>query len=293
MADGSLEPQAFERMLADLRPKLHRYCARMVGSAVEGEDVVQDAMTKAAQAWAAHQALGAGDIGRPDAWLFRIAHNTALDALRQRKRRPVGALDHEPAGPADAAEARVAVASSLAVLMALPVSQRAAVVLMDVLGHSNDEAVEILGVTAAAAKAALHRGRERLKTLKVEPATPRLDPADRQRLQAYADRFNARDFDALRSLLAQEVRLDLANRLRLNGKAPVSVYFTRYSESNDWRFEPGMVEGRPGLLISDPADPSVVTYVVLLEWKDGEIAQIRDYRYAPYVLDSMDVVREA
>ncbi|MDQ0466376.1 RNA polymerase sigma-70 factor (ECF subfamily) [Caulobacter ginsengisoli] len=286
MADGSLEPEAFERMLADLRPKLHRYCARMVGSAIEGEDVVQDAMVKAAQAFPA-----AGDIGRPDAWLFRIAHNTALDALRSRKRRPTAELTVEPAGPADAAESRVAVASSLAVLMALPVSQRAAVVLMDVLGHSNDEAVEILGVTAAAAKAALHRGRERLKTLKSEPAAPRLDPTERSRLQAYADRFNARDFDALRALLAEEVRLDLAGRLRLDGKAPVSVYFTRYSESHDWWSQPGLVDGRPALLISDPADPGRITYVVLLDWQDGEIARIRDYRYATYVLESMDLTR--
>lgn len=287
MADGSLEPQAFEKMLADLRPRLHRYCARMVGSAIEGEDVVQDAMTKAAQAFPT-----AGDIGRPDAWLFRIAHNTALDALRRRKRRPTAELDHDPAGPADAAEARVAVSSSLAVLMNLPVSQRAAVVLIDVLGHSNEEAAEILGVTPAAAKAALHRGRERLKTLRGEPATARLDPAERSRLQAYADRFNARDFDALRALLAQEVRLDLANRLRLEGKAPVSVYFTRYSESQDWRFEVGQVEGRPALLVSDPAALGVVTYVVVLDWADGEVVGIRDYRYAPYVLESMDIVRD-
>jgi RNA polymerase sigma-70 factor (ECF subfamily) len=286
MADGGLEPEAFERMLADLRPKLHRYCARMLGSAVEGEDVVQEAMAKAAQAWPT-----AGEIGRPDAWLFRIAHNTALDALRQRQRRPTAALDHEPAGPADAAEARVAVAASLAVLMALPVSQRAAVVLIDVLGHSNDEAVDILGVTTAAAKAALQRGRERLKRLRVEPDPPRLDPAERRRLQAYADRFNARDFDALRALLAEDVRLHLANRLRLTGKTPVSVYFTRYSESHDWRSEVGLVDGRPALLIGDPADPGKITYVVLFDWRDGEISLIRDYRYAPYVLDSMALAR--
>ncbi len=291
MADGSLEPEAFERMLVDLRPSLHRYCARMVGSAIEGEDVVQDAMVKAALAWPAHQARGGGDIVRPDAWLFRIAHNTALDVLRARKRRPTGALDHDPGGPADAAEARVAVASSLAVLMALPVSQRAAVVLMDVLGHSNEEAVEILGVTAAAAKAALHRGRERLKTLKTATVEPRLDPTERQQLQTYADRFNARDFDALRALLAAEVRLDLANRLRLDGKGPVGIYFTRYSERHDWHVEPGLVDGRLALLFTNPADPGVFTNVVFMDWAEERIARIRDYHYAPYVLDSMEIAR--
>src|SRR3978361_290781 len=70
-----------DRLLADLRPKLHRYCARMVGSAIDGEDVVQDALVKAVESFAA-----AGPIGNPEGWLFRIAHNTALDFLRRRNR---------------------------------------------------------------------------------------------------------------------------------------------------------------------------------------------------------------
>ena len=68
-------------LLAAMRPRLHAYCARMVGSAFDGEDVVQDAMAKAASAWP-----GAGGIERPESWLFRIAHNTALDFLRRRDR---------------------------------------------------------------------------------------------------------------------------------------------------------------------------------------------------------------
>src|SRR3954467_10947729 len=72
---------SFDRLLADLRPKLHRYCARMVGSAIDGEDVVQDALVKAVQSFAA-----AGPIGNPEGGLFRLAHNTALDFLRRRKR---------------------------------------------------------------------------------------------------------------------------------------------------------------------------------------------------------------
>src|SRR5205807_7898276 len=72
---------SLDRLLADLRPKLHRYCARMVGSVIDGEDVVQDAIIKAVEALDA-----AGPIERPEAWLFRIAHNTALDALRRRSR---------------------------------------------------------------------------------------------------------------------------------------------------------------------------------------------------------------
>src|SRR6202043_1754254 len=68
-------------LLAEMRPRLHRYCARMTGSVIDGEDVLQDALIKAVEAFAA-----AGAIGNPEGWLFRIAHNTALDFLRRRNR---------------------------------------------------------------------------------------------------------------------------------------------------------------------------------------------------------------
>src|SRR6476660_9564032 len=68
-------------LLIAMRPKLHRYCARMTGSVIDGEDVLQDALIKAVEAFPA-----AGPIGNPEGWLFRIAHNTALDFLRRRNR---------------------------------------------------------------------------------------------------------------------------------------------------------------------------------------------------------------
>ena len=289
MADGSLEPAALNQLMSQMRPRLHRYCARMVGSAIDGEDVVQDALAKAVEA-----RPGAGIITHPEHWLFRIAHNTALDALRRRKRRASVLSEAEPARIADvgaAADARVAATASLAALLHLPTAQRASVVLADVLGHSLAETAEILGVSLAAVKAALHRGRARLQTApRAWDAPPNaLDPEDRRRLFDYADRFNARDFDALRALLAEEVRLDLVDRVRLSGRKDVSVYFTRYSESRDWLVFPGLAEGRPALLMRDPAEPSgSVTNVVFLDWADGSIARIHDFRYAPYILETLD-----
>ena len=70
-----------ERLLVAMRPRLHRYCARMVGSVIDGEDVLQDALTRAVEAQA-----GANNIENPEGWLFRIAHNAALDFLRRRNR---------------------------------------------------------------------------------------------------------------------------------------------------------------------------------------------------------------
>jgi RNA polymerase sigma-70 factor (ECF subfamily) len=276
--------------MSELRPRLHRYCARMVGSAVDGEDVVQEAMAKAAEAFPA-----AGGIERPESWLFRIAHNAALDALRRRKRQAAVRSDIDLADLADAsaaADSRVAAAASLAAFLHLPAAQRSSVVLIDVLGHSLAETAEILGFSLPAVKAALHRARAQLRRLADAPEgpTPNLAAAEQDRLRAYADRFNARDFDALRDLLAEDVRLDLVNRTRLTGRKNVSVYFSRYAEVFDWRFSPGLAEGRPALLVSDPADAAgAIGYVVLLDWADGRIAAIRDFRYAAYVTETLAV----
>jgi len=80
MPDASAAAE-IDRLLAAMRPKLHRYCARMVGSVIDGEDVLQDALIKAVES-----SPSAGPIGNPEGWLFRIAHNTALDFLRRRNR---------------------------------------------------------------------------------------------------------------------------------------------------------------------------------------------------------------
>jgi RNA polymerase sigma-70 factor (ECF subfamily) len=77
IVEAGTDRKAFDRLLGELRPKLHRYCARMTGSVIDGEDVVQETMIKALEAFPS-----AGIIVRPEGWLFRIAHNAALDFLR-------------------------------------------------------------------------------------------------------------------------------------------------------------------------------------------------------------------
>jgi len=272
-------------LIAALRPRLHRYCARMVGSAFDGEDVVQDALANAAAAWN-------DAIENPENWLFRVAHNAALDALRRRKRLAAFEADAELdafADPAMESDSRVAVEASLAALQALTPVERACVVLADVLGYANEEAAEILSISVASVKAALHRGRARLRDLPRTPeAPPAIAPEDRRRLRAYADRFNAHDFDALRALLAEDVRLDLVNRRKLSGKADVSIYFTRYSELSDYRASLVLAEGMPVLFIDALGEEGRVRYVVRMDWRNGEIAAIRDFRYASYVMDSLE-----
>jgi RNA polymerase sigma-70 factor, ECF subfamily len=279
-----------EPLLVAMRPKLHRYCARMTGSVIDGEDVLQDALIKAVESFAS-----VGPIGNPEGWLFRIAHNTALDFLRRRNRQEAMRSNEEVemvVDQPDAVASRQIAQASLRTFMRLPVAQRSSVILMDVLGCSLQEICEVMDFSLAAVKAALHRGRAQLRELAGEPddrPAPELSEADRARLSAYVTHFNARDFDAIRALIVDDVRLELVSKSRLNGKAEVSRYFGNYSKIDDWHLVLGSVEGRPAILVFDPGETaSRPRYFILLQWSAGKVATIRDFRHAPYIVDGAD-----
>ncbi len=290
VTEPSLPMVDINGLLARMRPRLHRYCARMVGSVIDGEDVLQDALIKAVESHAS-----AGPIGNPEGWLFRIAHNTALDFLRRRNRQEALRSGEEVdmiADPADTVLSRQIASASLRTFMRLPVAQRASVILMDVLGCSLQEICEVMDFSLPAVKAALHRGRTQLRELADEPddrSPPKLSDADRDRLGDYVAHFNARDFDAIRAMIADDVRLDLVNKTRMNGKAEVSRYFGNYSKVSDWHLVPGLVEGRPAILVFDPSEPgSGPKYFMLLQWSADKVATIRDFRHASYIIDGAE-----
>jgi RNA polymerase sigma-70 factor (ECF subfamily) len=266
--------EEFLALVDGVRPELHRYCARLTGSVIEGEDIVQETLARAFYALGANPEL---PPLRP--WLFRIAHNAALDLLKSHGRARTEPRDDladlplvdEPADP-------WIVRAALARFLALPVVQRSAVILKDVLDHSLEEAAETMDSTVPAVKAALVRGRARLREAEVAEVPVVAD--DRAALDRYASLFNARDWDGLRALVADDCRLDLVARAQRRGKA-VGQYFDRYARE-DVALRVVALEGRLALAahVAGAARPA---YVVLLAWRDGRVAAIRDFRYVPYI----------
>jgi RNA polymerase sigma-70 factor (ECF subfamily) len=275
-----------------MRPTLHRYCARMTGSVIDGEDVVQDAMLKALAA-----GPPAESIDNPRAWLVRIAHNTAVDFLRRRDRGSRRETDAdvdtisapEPPDPDT-------VSASLRTFMHLPTLQRAAVILKDVLDHPLEEVASITGSSTASAKSALQRGRERLRAIAREPehvAFPALSDAARTRLTAYVDGFRSGDFDAVRAMLAEEVELELVAHFRQRGKGDVGGYFTRYAEARQWVYAVGAVEGQPAMVVYDRrVSLDTPAYFVVLAFEGDRVVRIRDFLFARYAMESVELLEQ-
>jgi len=290
--------EQFLALVEDVRPELHRYCARLTGSIVDGEDVVQDTLAKAY--YAISMATEMPPL-RP--LLFRIAHNTAMDVLRRYERRHVDLVAELPdTAVVDDRPDSETVRAALATFLELPIAQRSAVILKDVLGCTLDEIVESTGASLPAVKAALFRGRT---TLRARADSAGGDAAsspssrtgsmtgagDRARLHHYAALFNARDWEALRRLIAEDCRLDLVSRVERRGRA-VGEYFERYADLRDFRVVPGVLDdailgGRAALGFHSPRSSEHPTYFVLIEWRGEGVALIRDFRYVPYIADEV------
>jgi RNA polymerase sigma-70 factor (ECF subfamily) len=269
--------EQFLALVADVRPELHRYCARLTGSVIEGEDIVQEALAKA------FYALGlAPEVPPLRPWLFKIAHNAALDHLRSHGHKLTDLrADVDDAGAGDAAAPPPdpgAVRAALGRFLALPLAQRSAVILKDVLGHSLEEAAETMGTTVMAVKAALVRGRGNLANADGDEKT--VEAPERAVLDRYASRFNARDWDGLRALVADDCRLDLVSKSARRGPQ-VRAYFARY-EKEDLAMRVVRLEGRLAIAVYAPG-AAAPSYFILLAVEDGRVAQIRDFRYVPYI----------
>jgi RNA polymerase sigma-70 factor (ECF subfamily) len=267
--------EEFLALVDAIRPELHRYCARLTGSVIEGEDIVQETLAKAFYALSLQPEVPAL---RP--WLFRIAHNQAVDFLKSHGRKYTDVVEdlEDVAGFVESADPAV-VRAALARFLMLPVTQRCAVILKDVLGQSLEEAAGTMGTTVMAVKAALVRGRSKLRQAEEEDRVE-ADAAARAALDRYASLFNARDWEGVRALVADDCRLDLVSKSQRQGKA-VGMYFARY-EKEKLTVRVARLEGRFVLAVYGDGQERPA-YFILLEWEGGRVHAIRDFRYVPYI----------
>ncbi|HEY0190022.1 MAG TPA: sigma factor-like helix-turn-helix DNA-binding protein [Kofleriaceae bacterium] len=246
---------------------------------IDGEDIVQDTLAKALYALSLSP-----DVPPLRPWLFRIAHNAALDHLKRHGHKLTDARDDldEVIGADDRADPAV-MRAALSRFVALPIAQRSAVILKDVLGHSLDDTAEIMATTVPAVKAALARGRARLIAEPDEADAPKVMP--RGELDRYVALFNARDWDGVRALVGEDCRLDLVSKSQRRGKA-VGAYFARY-EREAVRLAAIRLEGEPALAVF-VGDATTPAYFILTRWTGGRLAEIRDFRYVPYMVGDAD-----
>jgi RNA polymerase sigma-70 factor (ECF subfamily) len=279
---------AFIATLADLRPSLHRYCARMTGSVMDGEDVMQEAV------FDAYRKLDTFDDTRAlKPWLFRIAHNRCIDFLRRRKVREdaeATAAEHDIVSPADPPGRAIDRAVERLVIN-LPPKERACVLLKDVLDFSLDEIAGLVDSTVGGVKAALSRGRGKLATLpEVTGTKPEASPEVLNLLRLYVERFNRHDWDGVRELASADARLRVTDCFA--GRLADSPYFIEYDRPIiSWRMALGSIDGEPVVIILRVDAGSVAPFsVVRLDIAAGRIVGITDYIKSSWILDQASSV---
>ena len=273
---------AFLETITQLRPTLHRYCARMTGSVMDGEDVVQEALFEA------YRKLDQFDNSRPlKPWLFRIAHNRCIDFLRSRGVRDeaeAAAAVPELTLPTEPAILGIGHAVDHLVLT-LPPKERACVLLKDVFDYSLEEIAEMVGSTVGGVKAALNRARTKLAASSPERKPSRTASPELKRvMQLYVERFNRRDWDGVRELISADARLHVADAFA--GKLAAAPYFSNWGKwSMPWRLAAGEVDGESAVVILQRGVDAWTPYsVVRLSVIHQKIQEIVDYAHCPWVI---------
>jgi len=279
---------AFLETVTQLRPSLHRYCARMTGSVMDGEDVVQEALFEA------YRKLDQFDDRRPlKPWLFRIAHNRCIDFLRKRGVRAeaeTAAMVPDAVNPVEPPALGLGRAVEHLV-SSLPPKERACVLLKDVFDYSLEEIAELVDSTVGGVKAALIRGRAKLEASPASTKPSRaVDPELTRIMRLYVDRFNRRDWDGVRELISADARLTVADAFA--GELVDAPYFSNYERwSMPWRLTLGEVDSEPVVIILQRGTDTWTPYsVVRFDVEGQQINSIRDYAHCPWLISIVDSV---
>jgi RNA polymerase sigma-70 factor, ECF subfamily len=266
--------EGFDRLVEPFRTELLAYCYRMLGSAHDAEDLVQDTYLRA---WRAREQY---DETRSSlrTWLYRIAANACLTALEVRGRRPLpsglvaasGPLDPlvpgenvawlqplpdslldagDPAGAAiDRSSLRLAFAAALQHLSA---RQRGALILRDVLSFSASEAADILGTTVVSVNSSLQRARARVKEAGVgqQPLSEPTAAEQRAWVDRYMRAFERADVEGLKRLLTEDVLMEMPPMINwFTGPGNYGLFMEWVFDvgGTDWRLKPVAANGQPG-----------------------------------------------
>src|SRR5580704_13992652 len=286
---GLFEPRriAFIESIANFRPRMHRYCARMTGSALDGEDVMQEAIFEA------YLKLGSFDTSRPlGPWLLRIAHNRCIDFLRRRQVRlevEAEAALQALIPPTEAVGKGVDRAIERLVI-ALPPKERACVLLKDVFDYSLEEIADLVESTTGGVKAALNRGRGKLAMLAdVQPPERKSSKEELALLRLYVDRFNRRDWQGVRELASADARLRVADCFA--GRLADSPYFVEYERPIvPWRMALGEVDGETVVVIlRDDPQGALPFSAIRIGLADGKVTSITDYIKCSWIFETASV----
>jgi len=268
----------FVRSTGPFRRELLAHCYRMLGSAADAEDVVQETYLRA---WRSYGTFDGRSSVR--SWIYRIATNACLTALQQRGRRALpsglGGPADDPDAPPGPAEPGVAwlepvpdalvtpesedpavIAAArqwlrlalIASLQYLPARQRAVLLLREVLAFPAAEVASMLGTSTTAVKSTLQRARARLD--EVAPAPERIieptEPRARELLGQYIAGFENADTTALEKALRADAAIEMVGtRTWFSGRATCLQYLAQVIGSpGDWRMTPTLANGQPAAI---------------------------------------------
>jgi len=275
------DERAFRQLVEPYRHALEVHCYRMLGSAQDAEDLVQETLLRA---WRALERFE--PRAQLQTWLYRIATNACLDELERRPRRPEP-IDPFPDAPVDEAAspiydpaARYAIREGmeLALLRAiqeLPGRQRAVLIFRDVLGWTAPEVAELLESTVASVNSALQRARATIELHLPAPAPAgAADHAERELLGRYVDAFERDDVDALVSLLREDAMMRMPPQPAVIGAVEIARFLREKAGGGDlahFRLTPTWANGRPAVAIhSRTEDRGLVPHGISVLEVEGE-----------------------
>jgi RNA polymerase sigma-70 factor (TIGR02960 family) len=295
------DERAFASLVEPFRRELQLHCYRLLGSVQDAEDLVQETLLAA---WRGLDHFEERASLR--SWLYRIATNRSLNAIRARGRRPAtedtmrpsgtrraidpiwlepypdSALPDPAPGPEARYEQREAIQLSFIVaLQQLPAKQRAALVLRDVLGFRTDEAASILETTPQSIKAALQRARVTLDTYTVEREQAPLpdSPTERNLLANFSDAVETGDTARLLTLLGPDARVTMPPTPgELIGHEAIGRYLDRTAEARGapLKVRPTRANGQPALSCYLRSEPWGMMVLTLSGSKVDEITLFTD-----------------